>query len=273
MLFFESSHSKSPLSSRTHGTDQPQGVDAEKPVLVMLHGWGLNSGVWHSVIPPLTEHFTVITIDLPGFGTNSEHLPEDYSLGNICDWVAQCVPKDSVVLGWSMGGLVAQYMAQHWSHKVKRLIVVASTPCFEQKNDWQGIKPKVLSAFEQQLEADFGKTLARFLAIQALGSPSAKADIKQIQRHVRKFPAPSPIALLAGLQLLSSVDLRDSLAAITCPTLRLYGRLDSLVPADSIDKITALQPNCESQIIQHAAHAPFISHPNEWLESLLDFAL
>ncbi|MDM7862055.1 pimeloyl-ACP methyl ester esterase BioH [Alteromonas sp. ASW11-36] len=271
MIFYESSHSQSPLISRTYGAENPNAVDTDKPVLVMLHGWGLNSGVWHSVIPLLAEHFTVISIDLPGFGTNSRQLPKDYSLAHISEWVSACIPMASIVLGWSMGGLVAQHIALQAPEKVKRLVTVASTPCFEQKADWHGIKPNVLNAFEQQLEADFGKTLARFLAIQALGSPSAKADIKQIQRHVRKFSAPSPVALLAGLQLLSSVDLRHTIASISCPTLRIYGRLDSLVPADGIPLIQALQPDCVSKIIQHAAHAPFISHPREWVELIVEF--
>jgi pimeloyl-[acyl-carrier protein] methyl ester esterase len=253
----------SPLVSRTQGTGTP---------LVLLHGWGLNSGVWQSVSEHLSKRFQVISVDLPGFGDNVEHLPEEYSLKSLCDWVTAKIPEDAILIGWSMGGLVAQQIAANDGHLLKGLITLASTPCFQQKSDWDGIKPHVLSAFEKQLEDDYAKTLSRFLAIQALGSPDSKSEIKQLKKAISAFPAPAIKALQGGLKLLADVDLRGSIMHITVPTLRLYGRLDSLVPANGIVKIQKLQPNSEHYIFQHAAHAPFISHPQEWLKVIQEYA-
>lgn len=270
-LFTQYSHDDSPLVSRTFGGFQQTEHHSTKPNLVLLHGWGLNSGAWHSVVEPLSEWFTVHTIDLPGFGVNAEHIPEPYDLSALCAWITPCIPEQSIVLGWSMGGLVAQQVAIQSPRKVAALITVASTPCFAEKSDWHGIKPTVLTAFEKQLEVDFSKTLARFLAIQAMGSPSAKSDIKHIQKDIKQYPAPSDIALMDGLSLLSTVDLRSQIAQINAPTLRIYGRLDSLVPVDGIEKIAAMQPSALSVLIAHAAHAPFVSHPEEWLNAIIEF--
>ncbi|WP_240615515.1 pimeloyl-ACP methyl ester esterase BioH [Alteromonas facilis] len=261
------SHVESPLISCTHRLDS----DNALPTLVLLHGWGLNSGVWQEAICDLVTDFDVVTVDLPGFGINAETLPEDYSLENIANMLAPCVPQDSILLGWSMGGLIAQHIAIENKVKLKGLISLASTPCFAERDDWHGIKRPVLAAFEKQLEFDFGKTLARFLAIQALGSPSAKSDIKAIQHSINEYPQPSHVALMDGLNLLSTVDLRDRISQIGCPTLRLYGRLDSLVPIDGVERIQALQPHSISQIFPHAAHAPFISHRSMWVTALKDF--
>lgn len=265
------SHEGTPLVTRTHRRFVEGGGNSHKTSLVLLHGWGLNSGVWDSVLPLLTDYCDIITVDLPGFGLNAEHVPEPYTLNAVVDWVLPSIPANATILGWSMGGLVAQSIAiQHPEH-ISALITVASTPCFEQKRDWHGIKPDVLRAFEQQLETDFSRTLKRFLAIQAMGSPSAKLDIKNIQASIQAFPQPSPVALLDGLGLLSNVDLRSVIGEIQCPTLRLYGRLDSLVPFDGIDAIQLLQPQCQSVVIPHAAHAPFISHAESYAKILLEF--
>jgi pimeloyl-[acyl-carrier protein] methyl ester esterase len=250
------------LVTRTYGTGK---------VLVLLHGWGLNSGVWHTVIQPLSKRYKVITIDLPGFGENRDNCPDDFSLDNIAALLATCIPPNAVLLGWSLGGLLAQQIAIQGNNTLAGLITVASTPCFVNKADWCGIKPAVLRLFEQQLENDYEQTLSRFLAIQALGSPLAKAEIRQLKTIIKHYPAPAITALTGGLKLLSTVDLRTQINLITVPTLRMYGRLDSLVPAAGIEHIQQLQPNANSTIFVDAAHAPFMSDPHAWLQQLNNF--
>ena len=126
--------------------------------------------------------------------------------------------------------------------------------------------------FETQLEKNFQKTLERFLAIQAMGSETAKQDIKTIRQQVMQFPAPAEEALKKGLTILSSEDMRQDIGRISVPTLRLYGRLDSLVPTSGIDRICELHPQSDSVVLPHASHAPFISHPQQTADILLNFA-
>jgi pimeloyl-[acyl-carrier protein] methyl ester esterase len=143
--------------------------------------------------------------------------------------------------------------------------LVASSPKFCEQDDWRGIKPGILEQFEKQLELDFSKTLKRFLAIQALGSASARDDIKQIQHHVQNYPLPSEYALRQGLKLLSETDLTGQLKHIAIPIHRLYGRLDSLVPQQAIEQIEEILKSTSLHIFPHASHAPFISHPEDFL--------
>ena len=239
--------------------------------LVLLHGWGLNSGVWEPVSHKLQTFCRVTMIDLPGFGRNAENMPDDYLLDEVVDLVNEAIPDDAVLLGWSLGGLVAQRLALRYPQKVSKLVLVASSPKFQAESDWPGIKPQVLQVFEQQLERDFSKTLDRFLAIQAMGSPSSKHDIKTIRHHVQQFPIPDERALRAGLKLLAEVDLRTFISESTIPTLRMYGRLDSLVPHKAVINIQQLDPNSECYTFAHASHAPFISHTEEFLTRLTSF--
>ena len=237
--------------------------------LVLLHGWGLNSGVWEPISATLQQEFKVTLIDLPGFGRNADNTPSPYTLEAITEQIANAIPDDSIVLGWSLGGLVAQLLACKYPTKVSHLITVASTPKFSQKDAWPGIQSKVLQAFETQLERDFSKTLDRFLAIQAMGSPSARQDIKSIKGFIEQYPIPSELALQSGLTILSDADLREDIATIEQPTLRMYGKLDSLVPKAAVSLISSQQPDADSHIFDHASHAPFISHPKDFLAVLL----
>ena len=166
---------KSLLRIRTYGTGSP---------LVLLHGWGLNSGVWQSVIERFSQRYQVITIDLPGYGENVACVPEAYTLAAVCEWVADKIPANAILLGWSMGGLIAQQIAIQNSPSLRALITLSSSPCFQQKKDWLGIKPNVLGTFEQQLAQDYVKTLNRFMAIQALGSPEAKSEIVLLKQAI-----------------------------------------------------------------------------------------
>lgn len=240
--------------------------------LVFIHGWGMNSAVFTEFLPYFDDQFRITRMCLPGFGTNAGNLPEEYTLEQLAEAVAPVLPEDAIIIGWSLGGLVAQHLALYHSHRVAGLITIASTPYFVADKCWPGIAPEVLAMFRQQLAKDYDKTLDRFLAIQAMGSATAKQDVKSIRQQVKTLPNPSVDALEAGLHLLQTVDLRGDIGRISQPTLRLYGRLDSLVPTSGIDRIHELQPSADTVVMPHAAHAPFISHPAQTADIISNFA-
>jgi len=245
--------------------------------LVFIHGWGLNSAVWQPSVEVLKDNFEVITVDLPGFGVNIEHTLSPYSLVEVAKLVQQAVAKPAVYIGWSLGGLVASEIALTFPKKVKALVTVASSPCFVERDNWAGIKPEVLALFHRQLAEDTAKTINNFLKIQAMGSPHLRHDIKLLRDLVMQFSMPTKNTLDESLQLLETVDQRESLVNISMPFLRLYGKLDGLVPRKAIKLITELSPHSDTFVFEQASHAPFISHPEEfhrtlgtWLSALFD---
>ena len=259
--------------------------------IVLLHGWGLNSGVWLPLIENLptefTDFFHVITIDLPGFGTNVNNKVSPYSLANICQYITDTIDQPAIYLGWSLGGLVATEMALTYPEKVLGLITVASSPLFiEQRSAevvdekvasrllWPGIKPHVLDVFHQQLQIDAEKTISGFLKLQAMGSPHVRQDIKQISQLVFKHDMANKCTLDESLKLLETSDFRSKLAEISQPFLRLYGSADSLVPKSVIGQVAMLaENNSEQHIFEGASHAPFISHPDDFTQVLTDWLL
>jgi pimeloyl-[acyl-carrier protein] methyl ester esterase len=241
------------------------------PDLVLLHGWGLNSAVWQEIVPLLAPHYSLHLVDLPGFGFSQHVVVESAELSLWSEVVLPHLPAQFNLLGWSMGGLIALRMALDNPSRVTRLVLTSSSPCFLQQDNWPGIRADVLSGFNRALQLDSRKTIERFLAIQAMGSETVKEDVKRLKHWLQQRPDATPAALKAGLQLLETIDLRAELSLLRCPVLSLYGRLDSLVPVAAAAEIQSLLPGCSSVIFPQAAHTPFLSHPQLFIDALRQF--
>ncbi|MEC6815564.1 pimeloyl-ACP methyl ester esterase BioH [Photobacterium toruni] len=243
--------------------------EGQGPDLVLIHGWGMNIGVWQDVIPQLSQHYCVHWCDLPGYGDNA--MLAATSLNDIVDMLLAQAPAQAVWLGWSLGGIIASQAALVAPQRVTQLITVASSPCFMSQTDWNGIQPRVLANFQTQLMTDFALTIERFLVLQALGCQTAKEDIRQLKAAVLSRSQPHLAALTLGLELLETVDLRQSLTALSQPWLRVYGRLDALVPIKTEPLLNVLYPQSQSYVFADASHAPFISHLNEFITVIKTF--
>lgn len=243
--------------------------------VILLHGWGLNSGVWQPLINRINEKiesdYQFITIDLPGFGRNTQVDISPYSLENICYYLTSTIKKPAIYLGWSLGGLIATQMAKQYPDEVLGLITVASSPLFVEQNQplWPGIKSSVLENFHLQLADNTEKTLRNFLKIQAMGSPHIRQDLRLITQLVMSHDLPNKDVLANSLHLLSDSDLRQQISSIPQPFLRLYGKNDSLIPHPVIEAISDLAPNSSQFTFEHASHAPFISHLEPFYQQLM----
>lgn len=235
--------------------------------IVMLHGWGMNSAVFTPLHTALSE-YRVHYVDLPGFGFSPPHQ------GTITDWVdllVNALPDNAIWMGWSLGGLVATQAAIRFPERVKGLVTIASSPRFMAHDEqaWPGMPAQILSQFGNELEQNLARTIERFLVIQAMGSDTAKEDIKQLKELVLGRPLPDAAALRQGLDMLAAVDLRDELVNINQPWLRVWGRLDGLVPRRVPPKMPRHHADIEDVILAKASHAPFFSHPEDFLTELL----
>lgn len=248
----------------------------EKPInLVFLHGWGMNRMVWQPFIQQSNlgklTNVNILTLDLPGFGENQYVLAsEKYSLATVAEYLEQLLPENSVLVAWSLSGLVAQYLINKNCPKIIGQVQVCSTPKFTQETEWYGIKPTVLEQFAQQLTQDHHALLRRFLAIQCMGLDEPKLVFKKMNSALTGHPLSHPEALSSSLDILMTSDLRES-TAFQRPSLRIFGGLDSLVPKRAIPLIKDIFKNDQIHLINKASHAPFISHSVEFEKAILKF--
>ncbi|STV85945.1 putative pimeloyl-BioC--CoA transferase BioH [Klebsiella michiganensis] len=120
---------------------------------------------------------TLHLVDLPGYGRSGGFGA--MSLEEMAQRVLENAPERAIWLGWSLGGLVASQVALSHPDRVQALVTVASSPCFSAHDSWPGIKPDVLSGFQQQLSEDFQRTVERFLAPAKPWVPKARVRMRE----------------------------------------------------------------------------------------------
>ena len=259
---------REPLYIESHG---------EGPQLVLLHGWGMHSGVFKPIVDELRSDFNVLVLDLPGHGDsqaydgfNNIDMCTDYLLTNL----KSRLKGKLIFCGWSTGSLITQNIAINYPELVEKIVLITGTPSFETKPDWlHGVKFDVLEKFKTDLTRNFEKTLSRFLALQFMHSEGQKENLRLARELVFAKQVPDMDMLQAGLELLKSTDLRAQLDEIKCDTLILNGERDTLVPTMAARYLAEKIEHAKSVIFRSSGHAPFLSSTKQFNDNLKQFLL
>lgn len=244
-----------------------QQTQGHGPDLVLLHGWGMHGGVLQTLAEHCADRYRVHRIDLPGHGRSRDGAP-DFTLEQVSNQISSQIPPGSTLLGWSLGGLIAQTIALQAPQRVARLLLVCSSPQFYQNSQWpHGMAPPLLAGFGADLARDYEATVLRFLALCAQGSPAMREDLRQLKTLIFAPGVPHPQALRSGLNLLQQTSLLGLLPLLSQPTHFIMGEHDRIVPPQA-GAAAALLPQGHSHVIAKASHLPFVSHPAEFFAVL-----
>jgi len=236
--------------------------------VVLLHGWGSSAGVWNDLAGRLGPRLRVHVPDLPGYGAAPACAP--YTLEALAGAVARAAPRRCHVVGWSLGGEVALAWARRAPHQVRRLALIATTPCFAGRPGWPcATAPAVLREFGRLLAADRAGTVARFIAVQARGDARARRVASVLQQFSASGATDGVLA--AGLAVLLDADLRRELRRVAQPALVLHGARDRIVPPAAGRGLAAALPNARFSLLRACAHAPFLSQPGRVARELQEF--
>lgn len=235
--------------------------------MVFVHGWGQSRQIWRpcmSIWP--AAHY----IDLPGHGGAPDAEPEN--------WLSTLPGEKPVLLiGWSLGGMLALKLALNQPRLIKGLVLIASTAKFCQSDDWSaGCPAPLFRAFERQAATEPERLLRRFFALMLQGDELAPSLKLRLQRScVNTAVPPSARAMQDGLSLLQNMDLRPHLDRIRIPCLIVHGRRDAIVPLAAGEYLCEHLPRAEMRCFETAGHAPFLSHTKafrkileEWCQNL-----
>lgn len=236
------------------------GVLAEVPTLLLLHG---GPGSDHSAVKgpllPLAVHYQLVWIDLRGNGRSAESDPVHWTLEQwaddvkgFCDRLGIVAP---IVLGQSFGGTVAQvYGARHPGHASKLILssigarwdFEASMRRFAERGGPDA--ERIARAFWGRMEPDDIAAYRRVCLPLYAATGSADDARKMVLNKedvLRHF--------LAAGGVFQRMDLRASIAAITCPTLVLAGREDPVIPwelsREMSDALTASATPAERRFV------------------------
>jgi pimeloyl-[acyl-carrier protein] methyl ester esterase len=250
------------------------------PNLVLIHGWGMSGAVWQPLVKKLSKLFTLHIIDLPGMGFSRPIEP--FHLHAVAEKVAEILPADADIVGWSLGGQVAMRITLDYPDLVRRLVLVGSTPCFvnksfdqsytEYKTTWDlGIDPDVFSNFADSVNEDYHRTMTQFLTLQCMGASDARGTVKLLRNKFAERPTPSSQALFRALNILLETDLRADIEHIRKPTLLIHGDRDTLAPVQAAHWMMQNLPTGFLRVMAGASHAPFLSHQEHFIDTVVQF--
>ena len=230
--------------------------------LVFLPGWCLGRGPLNAAADALQGQI----FDLPGYG----EAPLIGDFDNAADAVAARLEPGTILCGWSLGAQLALAVAARAPAKVGKLVLVAGTASFVQRDGWpHAMPPEMLLDFAANVAADVEAMLPRFVG----GFNRGDARAKDVTRQLLELADPRPPAatLATGLGWLRDVDLRNAAPQIKAPTLLIHGAADPLMPLAAAEALGALIPGARLEVLAGCAHAPFISRPDEFLARLQAF--
>ncbi|MDP1559506.1 MAG: pimeloyl-ACP methyl ester esterase BioH [Nitrosomonas sp.] len=237
------------------------------PDLVLLHGWAMHSGIWDSVRHQLAQDYRLHLVDLPGHGLSPACKPG--SLESMVEMVAEILPENCIVGGWSLGGQIAIELALQKPDRITKLVLISTTPCFIKREDWQwGMNATILQLFSQNLAQNYVNTLNRFLTLQLSGGNDSKAVLAKLRKNFFQYSQPDSAALQTGLEILLTSDLREKFVEIKQPVLLLHGEKDVITDVAAASWMNQQLPDSKLIMFPNCGHAPFLSFPLQFVTSL-----
>jgi len=238
--------------------------------LVLLHGWGMQAGVWDVLKPVLGTRYHIHTPDF--YGEGAAPGGEPHTLEGMVAHLARTMPSPVVVCGWSLGALLTLAWARIAPQQVSAIALIGATPCFCRRSDWpHAMEPQMLNDFAAALTTDCGGTLRRFLALQVLGDRNARVAARRLRPHLVDCLGHGARWLRSGLDLLLESDLRPLLPEVRQPALVIHGDHDVLVPSAAGMVLAQALADGRFSPVTGAGHAPFASDPTTVAARLDEF--
>jgi pimeloyl-ACP methyl ester carboxylesterase len=240
------------------------------PVIVLIHGLaGSSMAEWYKVAPLLAARFRVVMIDHRSHGL-SVHERERFEIEDEADDIAavvQALDLEPVgIVGYSMGGPIAEAVAYRHPHFVKKLALVAA----------MAYHPTLW-----KLSRSVGAVITRgWERLTGTGTPDVRAGyllaVGAVEpQHARwlweETHRREPDAGAAASLALFRFDGRPHLASITAPTLVVIPTRDQLVPVSWQEDLASLIKGSRIERIEGARHEVPWSHAEQLAKVLGEF--
>ena len=237
------------LHYRTDG--DPQGTP-----LVLIHSLGTDLRLWDDLIPRLDPTLRLVRFDLQGHGLSADPAGEltlvDFS-ADLAALLDHLEIEKVVILGISIGGLIALDFALRNQARVSSLILVDTAARIGTPELWQ-TRMDTIRAHGMAHLAD--SILSRWFAPDFAARCST-----QFQGFRTLFIRNSVPGYTAACAVLRDADLRAEVSQIKVPTLVLCGEQDAATPPDVVQELAQSLPNAGIVLLPGAGHTPPIEGP------------
>jgi pimeloyl-ACP methyl ester carboxylesterase len=284
---------------------QPTTIDVDGPIVlrewpgpeettfVLVHGLGGSHLSWLQVAAGLSGLGRVIALDLPGFGRSPEAgrgtrvMDSRRSLARFLDRIAT---GQVVLIGNSMGGLVAMTEAAIEPERVAGLVLTASVFPWARGAwphpavlgtfalyDMDGVGERVVRARRRSVSPEAFVALGlRLLTVAPERIPPEIVALQvELIRDTRDDPD-QPRSFVAAARSVTAFVRSPSVSsramdAVRCPVLVIHGRRDRFVPARFAEAALASHPAWRGRILPDVGHVPQMERPDRWLSEVAEW--
>ena len=234
------------------------------PGVLLLHALGTNLTIWDEVLPLLPASLRVLRYDQRGHGA-SDAPAAPYAMGALIRDAERMLThfgmKETVVVGLSLGGLVAQGLAVKRLDLVRAMVLSNTAAKIGSAEMWQSrietVRARGLADYaDGAMERMFGRRWR-----QVAGMPRVRAMLEATRVEGWTGCA----AAIAG------TDFYTPTASLTLPTLVIAGANDGTTPPDLVRETADLILGSRWHLFRGAGHLPLVEKPQEYADLLADF--
>lgn len=247
--------------------------DKEKPVLLFLHGFMGSAAEWSGIVDSFSDEYLSIAVDLPGHGKTivrggaENYKMENCAAGLICFMEELKMNKCNLV-GYSMGGRLALYLAVHFPDRFGRVVIESASPGLKTKQERQA-RITHDERLAHRLEAD---SLEEFLGkwYEQPMFVSLKKDVGRFRKLLEGRLDNDKAGLGLSLRMMGSgaqPSLWEELCKVKVPLLLIVGEKD-----DKFLKLgREMAAECKTaslNIASNAGHNVHFDNPKEYVNQV-----
>ena len=249
---------------------------AGEDVVVCLPGLTRNSKDFHEIATHLSTRYRVLSLDIRGRGQSERdtdwrnYHPATY-ISDTWSLLDQLEIPNFIMIGTSLGGLLAMIMASQQPRRVRAVILNDAGPeadpagytrilaSFDQQTgvkDWQEATRQCKQTYEAALPdmpVEFWSEYVRKNHREGEGGQPELDIDPNIGEAIRK----GDLSRIAGIQ----VDPWAAFRAITMPCLVLRGELSDILSAEIVERMAVVKPDLKMAVIPNRGHAPLLYEP------------
>nr|WP_249731817.1 alpha/beta hydrolase [Roseococcus sp. SDR] len=228
-----------------------------------MHGIGGRAALWAPTVAALAPR-PVIAMDMPGYdGTR----PALTGFPELADAAAALLDGPADVVGHSLGGMIALELALRHPDRVRRLVIVASSPAFGSRDP--AFREAFLAARQKPLDEGLGMAGVAAALVPTMLGPAA--DPGAAPAAIAAMASVDEAAYRTTLATLTSFDRRADLPRVTQPALLIAGEADQTAPPRGMARMAEAMPDARLLVIPGAGHLLPLEAPDAFHAALLDF--